>query len=61
MLSTDVLKLSKTLRSDCEAAVRDIAAMLGGGRRCYVEPEEDRFLFHNFRRTATGQPRRVIL
>ena len=61
ILSTDVLKLSKTLRSDCEAAVRDIAAMLGGGRRCYVEPEEDRFLFHNFRRTATGQPRRIIL
>jgi hypothetical protein len=61
VLNTDVFKLSKALRPDCEAAVRDVAATLGSGRRCYVEPLEDRFLIHNFRRTATGQPRRVIL
>jgi hypothetical protein len=61
-LSTDVLKLSATLRSDCEAAVRDVRAALSGGRRCYVEPYgDDRFVFQNFRRTATGQPRRIIL
>jgi hypothetical protein len=61
VLAPDVLKLSDTLRSDCAAAVRDVGAALGTGRRCYVEPEGDRFLLQNFRRTATGQPRRVIL
>jgi hypothetical protein len=61
VLSTDELKQSKTLRSDCEAAVRDVGLTLASTRRCYVEMVDDRFLFHSFRRTATGQPRRVIL
>ncbi|MEX0684245.1 MAG: hypothetical protein WD904_05255 [Dehalococcoidia bacterium] len=60
-LSTEELKLSKTLRSDCEAAVRDVGVTLASKRRCYVEPLGDRFMFFNFRRTATGQPRRIIL
>lgn len=60
-LATDEFKLSKTLQSDCEAAVRDVGLALANKRRCYVEMVDDRFLFHNFRRAATGQPRRVIL
>jgi len=61
VLETDVFSLKATLRADAEAAVRDVAAAAQGGRRCYVEHEDDHFVFHNFRRTATGQPRRVIL
>ena len=61
MLETDILSLTATLRADAEAAVRDVAASAEGGRRCYVEPEGDHFVFYNFRRTATGQQRRIIL
>ena len=61
VLETDVFSLKATLRADAEAAVRDVAASIEGGRRCYVEAEDDHFVFHNFRRTATGQPRRIIL
>jgi len=61
VLETDVVSLKATLRADAEAAVRDVAAAAEGARRCYVEHEGNHFLFHNFRRTATGQPRRIIL
>ena len=61
VLEADIFSLTATLRTDAEAAVRDVAASAEGGRRCYVEPEGDRFVFHNFRRTATGQQRRIIL
>lgn len=61
VLESDVFSLTAQLRADAEAAVRDVAASAEGGRRCYVEPEDDHFVFHNFRRTATGQPRRIIL
>ena len=61
VLETDVFSLTATLRADAEAAVRDVAASADGARRCYVEPEDNHFVFHNFRRTATGQRRRIIL
>ncbi len=61
VLETDVFSLKPVLRGDAEAALRDVAASAGGKRRCYVETEGDHFVFHNFRRTATGQPRRIIL
>ncbi|MCH7810353.1 MAG: hypothetical protein IH863_07225 [Chloroflexi bacterium] len=61
VLKTDVFSLTSTLRADAEAAVRDVAASAEGGRRCYVEHEDDHFVFYNFRRTATGQQRRIIL
>ncbi|MCI0813511.1 MAG: hypothetical protein J4N36_02405 [Chloroflexi bacterium] len=61
VLEADIFSLTATLRTDAEAAVRDVAASAEGGRRCYVEPEGDHFVFYNFRRTATGQQRRIIL
>lgn len=61
VLETDIFSLKTTLRADAEAAVRDVAASIKSVRRCYVEAEDDHFVFHNFRRTATGQPRRIIL
>jgi hypothetical protein len=61
VLESDVFSLTTQLRPSAEAAVRDVAASAEGGRRCYVESEDDHFVFHNFRRTATGQPRRIIL
>lgn len=61
VIETDVFSLTATLRADAEAAVRDVAAPAEGARRCYVEQADGHFVFYNFRRTATGQPRRVIL
>jgi len=40
---------------------REAVSALGNGRRCYVEEVDGRFLFHNFRRTASGSPKRVLL
>jgi hypothetical protein len=40
---------------------REVASFLANGRRCYVEEVDGRFLFHNFRRTASGSPKRVLL
>jgi hypothetical protein len=59
--STDAFSVSGELMSECDKITRDVASALESRRRCYVEPEGGRFLFHNFRRTATGQPRRVLL
>jgi len=59
--SSGVLTLPRALAMDCEAIQRDATPVLESKRRCYVEPDGDRFLFYNFRRTATGQPKRVIL
>jgi hypothetical protein len=61
VIDTDTFSVTATLRADAEAAVRDVAASAESGRRCYVEQKDDHFVFHNFRRTATGQPRRIIL
>jgi len=38
-----------------------IASTLGNSRRCRAEEVDGRFLIHNFRRAASGQPKRVML
>lgn len=40
---------------------RETGSALGSRRRCYVEEVGGRFLFHNYRRTAAGSPKRVLL
>ena len=40
---------------------RDIRAALSNRRRCYVEESDGRFVFQNFRRGTTGQPKRIAL
>jgi hypothetical protein len=40
---------------------REAASLLGSGRRCYVEEVTGRYVFHNWRRTAAGSPKRLIL
>ncbi len=38
-----------------------IESSLGNSRRCRAEGVDGRFLIHNFRRAASGQPKRVML
>lgn len=42
-------------------ATTDIDNVLADKSRCYVERVDDRWVFHNFRRAPSGQPKRVIL
>jgi hypothetical protein len=44
-----------------QSYTREVASSLGNGRRCYVEDVNGRFLFHNWRRTAAGSPKRLVL
>jgi hypothetical protein len=58
----DLFAISKTIRGDIEHANTEIQAILSSRRRCYVEElPGGGYLVHNYRRTATGQPKRVIL
>lgn len=56
-----VVTLNAALASDCEAVQRDVREVVASSRRCHVEDADGRFVFHNFRRSPTGQPKRVIL
>jgi hypothetical protein len=38
-----------------------ISSLLADKRRCYVESANGRWVFHNFRRSPSGQPKRVVL
>ncbi len=40
---------------------RETVSSLTNRRRCYAEEVDGRFLFHNYRRTAAGSPKRVML
>jgi hypothetical protein len=44
-----------------QSYAREVASVLGSGRRCYVEEVDGRFLLHNWRRTAAGSPKRILL
>lgn len=59
--ASGVFTLGKTLASDCKAVQRDLQNALHNAHRCHVEDADGRFVFHNFRRSASGQPKRVIL
>jgi len=61
VVSSGVFAVDPTVREDCEGLSREINAALGSTRRCYVEEVGGRFLFHNYRRTSTGAPKRVML
>jgi hypothetical protein len=57
----EVLAVTQEQRESIAALSAGIASSLGNSRRCRVEEIEGRFLIHNFRRTASGQPKRVML
>ncbi len=61
VVASGVFAVSDAAGDEFESLGRHIAITLGGARRCTVEDVAGRFLFHNFRRTATGAPRRVML
>ena len=59
--SSGVFAIPDSVRAQHQGIARDTASALEGRRRCYVEDVDGRFLFHNFRRRASGAPKRVML
>ena len=60
-VSSSVLAVDHATLAVYQSYAREVASSLGNGRRCYVEEVGGRFLFHNWRRTASGSPKRVFL
>ena len=60
-ISSGVFVVDDVVRSEHERLSRDIHTAVASPRRCHVEEADGRFLFHNFRRAASGAPKRVIL
>jgi hypothetical protein len=61
VVASGVFAVDHSLLAVYQSYLREAASSLGNGRRCYVEEVGERFLFHNFRRTASGSPKRVLL
>jgi hypothetical protein len=59
--TSGLLAVDKTLKMDSESVQREIRTALDNKRRCHVEVIDGRYFFRNFRRTPSGQPKRVIL
>lgn len=60
-LGSGVFTADAPTQASHQTLTRDIEATLASTRRCYVEQVGERFLFRNFRRTAAGAPKRVVL
>ena len=58
---SNIFALNGDLRRETEIAGQEIGAAVANPRRCHVKEVAGRFLFHNFRRTASGAPKRVLL
>lgn len=56
-----VLLASEGQRSAISRLATKITSTLANARRCRVEEVSERFLFLNFRRTASGQAKRIML
>jgi hypothetical protein len=60
-VSSAVLTVDHAALAVYQSYSREVVSSLGNGRRCYVDEVDGRFLFHNWRRTAAGSPKRVLL
>jgi hypothetical protein len=61
VLDAAALSVADSDRREAEVVATTSRKVLADPQRCRVEEVDGRFLFHNFRRTASGQPKRVML
>lgn len=59
--ASGVFSLSDAQEDGVRRTAAELKDLLSKSRRCYVEQVDGGLLFHNYRRTATGQPKRVML
>lgn len=60
-VKSGALGVDETLKAEHETLQHDVAATLANRRRCYVDEVGGLFLFYNWRRAASGVPKRVVL
>jgi hypothetical protein len=61
IIESGVFELPDGFAAEAERVGQESERLLTDRRRGRVEEVDGRFLFHNFRRTASGQPRRLML
>jgi hypothetical protein len=61
LVEQNALLVNDASRREIGTITAKVRSTIESPRRCRVEEIDGRFLFHNFRRAASGQPRRVIL
>ncbi|HSP56410.1 MAG TPA: hypothetical protein VLS25_12580 [Dehalococcoidia bacterium] len=59
-VESGLFNVSAEAHAGIENFGRDYQLFRNGGRRCYVEEMDGRFLFHNFRRKPGGVPKRIM-
>jgi hypothetical protein len=60
-ISSGVFEADHSILAVYQSYSREANSILSSRRRCYVEDVNGRYLFHNYRRTASGSPKRVLL
>lgn len=60
-ITSGVLTVPEDVPGQHRRLSEEIRSALASPRRCRIEDVGGRYLLHNFRRTASGSPRRVIL
>ena len=60
-ISSGVFEVDHSTLAVYQSYSREANSILASRRRCYVEEADGRYLFHNYRRTASGSPKRVLL
>lgn len=60
-LTSGVFPADDAAHTAAGALQSDVEKLLAAKRRCYVERIGDTWVFHNFRRSPSGQPRRIVL
>lgn len=59
---SDLFSIDEGLRGEVEHLAEGVGAVLEASRRCYIDDHGGGgFVLHNYRRTTTGQPKRVLL
>jgi len=61
IVSSGVFIVDHSILAVYQSYSREANSILASRRRCYVEEVDGRYLFHNYRRTASGSPKRVLL
>ncbi|TMB67403.1 MAG: hypothetical protein E6J43_08660 [Chloroflexi bacterium] len=61
VISTGVFAVDHSILAVYQSYSREVNSILASRRRCYVEEVDGRYLFQNYRRTASGSPKRLLL
>ena len=61
VISSGVFAIDHSILAVYQSYSREANSILASRRRCYVEEVDGHYLFHNYRRTASGSPKKILL